>query len=107
MDFNFFGVYFQDTSGIEYRCGFHDDNQYQPLLETRMNNDWINVGSGANTRGPANGRCATIREGLPITIPFPVDAHTQNQRMELINQVIYNIRRKATESVNYGGAHEA
>ena len=24
MTFNFFGVYFEDIGGTEYRCGFHN-----------------------------------------------------------------------------------
>lgn len=103
MAFNFFGVYFQDINGIEYRCGFHDvHNQYMPILERRDNNNWIRV-SGRGNRS-AQSICRQIRSQLPLTINFP-NNHTQNERMELINQIIYNMNRYVTERVNYRGAH--
>ena len=38
MAFIFFGVYFQDINNTEYRCGFHDDDHYMPIIERRDNN---------------------------------------------------------------------
>jgi len=103
MRYNFFGVYFQDSNNVEYRCGFHDDDNYMPVLERRENNCWIEVNSQRGT-GAANQTCRQIREQLPVTIEFG-PGHTQNERMELINQIIYNISRYTTERVNYRGAH--
>lgn len=104
MAFNFFGVYFESENGTEYRCGFHDNNnQYMPTLEIRTQNGWITVTKGNGT-GPANRVCRNIRQNLPVHIPF-VNNHTQNERMELINQMVYNIHRYTTERVNYQGAH--
>ena len=40
----------------------------------------------------------------PVVINFPA-GHTQNERMELINQIVYNLNRYTTERVNYQGAH--
>ena len=104
MERKFFGVYFEDAKGIEYRCGFRHDDQYMPLLEKRIDNDWAEVSQKKGT-GPANKTCRKIREALPVTIEFPEGSHTQNERMELINQIIYNINRRVTVRVNYGGTH--
>src|SRR5690606_40755561 len=103
MAFNFFGVYFEDINGVEYRCGFHDHNHYMPILERRDNGNWVEVNQQRGT-GSAKRECQYIRNNLPINIWF-ADNHTQNERMELINQVIYNIKRYTTERVNYQGAH--
>jgi len=103
MAFQFFGVYFQDINGIEYRCGFHNYNHYMPILEKRNGNTWIEVNYHKRT-GNTGETCRKIRENLPVVISFP-KAHTQNERMELINQIIYNINRYTTERVNYRGAH--
>jgi len=102
MAFTFFGVYFQAEDNTEYRCGFYDDDNYQPIIEKRENNNWVEVSQKQGT-GAANATCRDIRNNLPIRIPFP-SAHTQNERMELINQIIYNINRHVTERVNYRGA---
>lgn len=103
MAFSFFGVYFEDANGSEYRCGFHDDNHYMPILEKRTEDGWQQIGQHLGT-GSASAKCRVIRENLPIQIAFP-NNHTQNERMELINQMIYNIHRYTTERVNYQGAH--
>lgn len=103
MAFNFFGVYFEGADGIEFRCGFHDNNHYMPLLERRDNNVWVEVNRQAGT-GEAAQTCRDIRAELPVVIPFPA-GHTQNERMELINQIVYNLNRYTTERVNYQGAH--
>lgn len=103
MAYNFFGVYFEDENGIEYRCGFHDDNNYQPLVERREDSGWVEINQKQGT-GKANAACRMIRNNLPIPIDFP-ESHTQNERMELINQMIYNISRYTNERVNYRGAH--
>ncbi|MBW1649141.1 MAG: hypothetical protein JRJ44_00420 [Deltaproteobacteria bacterium] len=103
MKFKFFGVYFQDAQDVEYRCGFHDNDGYMPLLEKRSDNDWVEVNQNKGT-GAANQTCRNIRGGLPVPISFP-EEHTQNERVELINQIIYNINRHMTERVNYRGAH--
>ena len=103
MAYNFFGVYFEDSHGVEYRCGFHDDNAYMPQLEKRVSGVWTVVARG-NGVGNANTSCRDIRANLPITVPF-INGHTQNERMELINQIVYNLNRKTTERVNYRGAH--
>ncbi|MBS1584874.1 MAG: hypothetical protein JSS82_04950 [Bacteroidetes bacterium] len=103
MAYNFFGVYFEDVNGVEYRCGFRNNREYQPKLYRRQNNAWVEVvGRGANS---AQSVSAAIRGQLPTVIAFPAGAHTQNQRMELINQMVYNINRRTTERVNYRGAH--
>jgi len=103
MAYNFFGVYFEDAQGNEFRCGFHDPLTYMPKLEKRINNQWIEVrGRGANS---AQVTSARLYNNLPSPIPFPAGAHTQNQRMELINQIVYNISRASMGNVNYGGAH--
>ena len=104
MAYNFFGVYFEDALGVEYRCGFHDDNGYMPIIERRANIGWVEVNQ---QHGPGNAKatCQTIRTNLPVTIPF-ADNHTQNERMELINQLIFNLNRKTTQRVNYQGAHD-
>ncbi len=103
MAFAFFGVYFQDEHDVEYRCGFHDDDHYMPLLERRDNNVWVEVNQQQGT-GAAGETCRNIRSQLPVAITFP-SGHTQNERMELINQIIYNMNRYTTERVNYRGAH--
>lgn len=103
MAFSFFGVYFEDANGNEYRCGFHDDDHYMPILEKRINNNWEEVNQHHGT-GSASAKCREIRLELPISIDFEPN-HTQNERMELINQIIYNIHRCTTERVNYQGAH--
>jgi len=103
MAYNFFGVYFEDIQKNEYRCGFHDANQYMPMLEKRVNDNWIEVSQHHGT-GAAGRTCVDIRNQLPVTITFPA-AHTQNERMELINQIMYNINRYTTERVYYRGAH--
>lgn len=41
MAFKFFGVYFQDEHGTEYRCGFHNSTQNMPLLERQDNHNWV------------------------------------------------------------------
>ncbi len=102
MAFNFFGVYFQDINGLEYRCGFQDDNSYMPILERRDNNNWVRVTGRGNRSAQSVSR--QIRSQLPISIRFP-NNHTQNERMELINQIIYNMNRNVTARVNYRGAH--
>jgi hypothetical protein len=96
-------VYFQDTKGVEYRLGFHDDDNYMPLLEKKINDEWVEVNKNKGT-GAANQTCRAIRGKLLVPILFP-EGHTQNERMELINQIIYNINRDTTERVNYRGAH--
>lgn len=83
MAFTFLGVYFQDEDGTEYRCGFHDDDHYMPLLERRDNNVWVKVNQQQGTSA-AGKTCKDIRNQLPITFPA---GHTQNERMELINQI--------------------
>jgi hypothetical protein len=103
MAFSFFGVYFQDVNNVEYRCGFHDNNYYMPILERRGNNGWEQVSQQLGS-GSASAKCREIRQELPISIDFPHN-HTQNERMELINQIVYNIQRYTTERVNYQGAH--
>jgi hypothetical protein len=103
MAFQFLGVYFQDINGNEYRCGFHNNSHYMPLLERRDNDNWVEVNFKKGT-GKAGENCRDIRNDLPVTIPFP-NSHTQNERMELINQIIYNMNRFTTERVNYRGAH--
>lgn len=103
MAYNFFGVYFEDTNGVEYRCGFHDDDHYMPLLERRDADGWVEVNQDLGT-GTASATCRVIRAQLPVVIAFP-HGHTQNERMELINQIVYNINRYSTERVNYQGAH--
>lgn len=103
MAFNFFGVFFEDENGNEFRCGFHDNDHYMPILERRDEDDWIEVSKKQGT-GAASTTCREIRADLPVVIDFP-DNHTQNERMELINQIIYNINRYTTERVNYQGAH--
>lgn len=103
MAYSFFGVYFEDINGVEYRCGFHDDNHYMPLLERRDTTGWVEVNQQQGT-GAAGETCRGIRNQLPVTITFPA-GHTQNERMELINQIIYNMNRYTTERVNYRGAH--
>jgi hypothetical protein len=103
MAYNFFGVYFENENGIEYRCGFHDDNHYMPLLERKDPQGWVEVNQNQGT-GAAAATCRDIRDELPVIIPFN-NGHTQNERMELINQIVYNINRYTTERVNYQGAH--
>lgn len=103
MPYNFFGVYFESENGTEYRCGFHDDDNYQPKLERRVAGNWVEVSQGLGT-GAANQTCREIRDNLPVPIHFP-ESHTQNERMELINQMVYNLSRYTTERVNYRGAH--
>jgi len=103
MAYNFFGVYFEDELGVEFRCGFHDDNNYMPILERRDNGVWIEVNQQQGT-GNAKLTCQQIRAKFPVNVHFN-DNHTQNERMELINQLIYNLNRKTTERVNYQGAH--
>ena len=103
MAFQFFGVFFQDINGIEYRCGFHDNDNYMPILERRVNHILVEVNYQHGT-GAAGETCREIRDNLPIPISFP-NGHTQNERMELINQIIYNMNRYTTERVNYRGAH--
>lgn len=103
MAFSFFGVYFQDINSIEYRCGFHDYDHYMPILERRDNNQWVEVNYQHGT-GAAGETCRDIRNNLPVPIQFPA-GHTQNERMELINQIVYNMNRYMTERVNYRGNH--
>lgn len=74
-----------------------------PILEQRNGNAWEEVNQHQGT-GTASAKCRKIRQELPIAINFPQN-HTQNERLELINQIIYNIQRYTTERVNYQGAH--
>lgn len=74
MAFTFFGVYFQDINGVEYRCGFHNDDYYMPLLERGDNNVQMEVNQQQGT-GAAGETCREIRNLLPVTIPFP-NGHT-------------------------------
>lgn len=87
MAFQFFGVFSQGTNGIGYRFGFYDNDNYMPILERRDNNSWIEVNYRQGTES-AGETCRQIRSNLPIQIPFP-NGRTQNERMELINQIIY------------------
>lgn len=103
MAFNFYGVYFETVDGVEYRCGYQNDTQYMPILERRDGTTWTEVNHHHGT-GNAGETCRFIRSELPVHINFP-DSHTQNERMELINQMIYNMNRMTTEKVNYRGAH--
>jgi len=36
MAFTFFGVYFQDINGVEYRCGFQDDEPLYDYIGTQV-----------------------------------------------------------------------
>lgn len=103
MSFQFFGVYFQGDNDTEYRCGFHDNNHYMPILERRDASGWVEVNQHNGT-GSATQACRDIRSELPVVINF-LAGHTQNERMELINQIVYNLNRYTTERVNYQGAH--
>lgn len=105
MAFNFFGVYFEDVNNNEFRCGFYDNNKYQPIIEKKNKNtgNWEEVTKKNGTKA-ANKTCRDIRQELPINIPFPLN-HTQNERVELINQLVYNLQRRVNENVNYRGAH--
>jgi len=60
MAFIFFGVYFQDINNTEYRCGFHDDDHYMPIIERRDNNIWVEVNKQQGT-GTAKDACKFIR----------------------------------------------
>ena len=103
MAYNFFGVYFEGADGTEYRCGFRNQRECQPKLYVRQANAWVEV-RGRGIRS-AQSVSAALRAQLPTTIAFPPDAHTQNQRLELINQIVYNLSRKTAQGNNYGGAH--
>lgn len=103
MAYTFFGVTFEDINHTEYRLGFYDDGNYQPIIERRDAGTWVEVNQLHGT-GAANQTCRNIRADLPISIAFP-PGHTQNERIELINQLLYNIQRRVNENVNYRGAH--
>lgn len=103
MAYTFFGIYFEDVNNNEYRCGFYDNNNYQPIVEKRTPQGWQEINHRQGT-GNANQICRLIRASLPHPIAFP-NGHTQNERMELIHQMVYNIQRYTNERVNYRGAH--
>lgn len=101
----FLGVYIEDENAIEYRIGYRlSDGDYKPIIEEKLDDDWIEINQRHGT-GNAKVLCAKLRKILPFSIQFSDDEHTQNQRSELINQVVYNLSRMLTSGGNFGGAH--
>jgi len=101
----FFGLYIEGPDGKEYRVGFEAaSDKYQPAFERLTDEGWQAIGRGSGL-GDKNQVARALRAGLPWPIEFP-EAHTQNEVAELINQVVYNMRRMASDRTNHGGAHE-
>ena len=101
----FLGVYIEDEDAIEYRIGYRLANgDYKPIIEKKIDNNWKEINQRRST-GSARALCTKLRKILPFSISFSDDEHTQNQRSELINQVIYNLSRLLTSGGNFGGAH--